>query len=46
MEIKSDLNKYYFGLKYGRPARNFDELFMFYIESGGAKNFRERNKDE
>ena len=46
MEVKSELNRYYFFLRYGRPARNFDELFMFYVESGGAKNFREKHKDE
>ena len=45
LEIRSDTNKYYYWLKHGKEAKSFDELFMFYNDSGGAKNFRETHTD-
>ena len=36
-------NRYYFYLKYGRPAENNNELLLHYILEGGAVGFRQRN---
>lgn len=45
-EALGSVNRYYFHLFYGRDAINDDELFMYYVENGGAKSFREKHKKE
>ena len=35
-------NRLYFYERFGRNARNDDELVEFYESQGGARNFRER----
>jgi hypothetical protein len=42
-EALSDVNRYYFFLKYGRPAKNDQELILYYIEFGGARDFRKEH---
>ena len=44
-EALSDINRYYFYLKYGRPAINDQELILYYIEYGGAKDFKENHSN-
>jgi hypothetical protein len=38
-EARGPKNRYYFGLKHGREAKDDRELLAYYIENGGAKNF-------
>jgi hypothetical protein len=45
-EANSPINRYFFWLKNKREPSDLDELLMFYIESGGAKNFAEKHKHE
>lgn len=45
-ESQSDVNRYFFWLKHKREPKDQDELMMFYIESGGAKNFADKHKGE
>lgn len=44
-ESLSELNRYYFGLAHGRPARDDEELLAYYVESGGARDFRLREEE-
>ena len=41
-ESLSDLNRYFFHERYGRDSSNNNELINYYIESGGARTFAER----
>lgn len=43
-EALSDLNRYYYFLKYGKPAECDADLIIYYINNGGASGFRERNQ--
>jgi len=44
-ESKSSVNRYYFWIKYQRQPISDEELMLFYIESGGARDYAERNKN-
>jgi hypothetical protein len=44
-ESESNLNRYYFWLKYQRDPKH-GELLQFYIEHGGAKHYADIHKDE
>ena len=44
-ESKSSLNRYYFWIRFKRQPLNDGELMLFYIESGGARDYAERNKN-
>ena len=43
-EALSEVNRYYYWLRYGKPAESDATLIIFYIENGGASGFRERNQ--
>lgn len=43
-EALSDTNRYYFHEKYNREPFDDNELLMYYIEAGGAKNFAQRKE--
>ena len=43
-EALSQLNRYYFWKTYNREPLNNQELILFYISSGGAKDYAERHK--
>ncbi len=38
-QAKSELNRYYFHLRYGREPIDDAELIMHYIDEGGSKDF-------
>lgn len=42
-EALSDINRYFFFLKYGRNGTDA-ELILYYIENGGAKDFKKNNQ--
>lgn len=44
-EALSDTNRYYFWLKYGRNGTD-TELILYYIEFGGAKDFKQSHQGE
>ena len=46
LEALGNVNRWYFQQKYGREAQNDEELVVYYIQSGGAKAFAERNEAE
>ncbi len=41
-ESQSDLNRYYFFLKYGRLPIDNSELLLYYIEAGGSADFAKK----
>lgn len=41
-EATGEVNRYYFGLAHGREARSDEELLIYYVENGGASDFRRR----
>lgn len=45
-EALSSSNRYFFWLKYQRKPLDDSELVLFYIEQGGAKNFRQNHRKE
>jgi len=44
-ESKSSVNRYYFWIRFKRQTLNDEELMLFYIESGGARDYAKRNKN-
>lgn len=44
-EALGEVNRYYFWVVNKRDPKNDTELILFYIENGGAKDFRERQRD-
>ena len=42
-EALSDVNRYYFWLRYNRQPKNDSELILYYIEGGGASDYAKRN---
>lgn len=45
-ESKSELNRYYFWLKYQRQPKSDEELLLFYIENGGARDWNRNHNEE
>jgi hypothetical protein len=45
-ESKSPVNFYFFWLKYQRSPKDTDEALMFYVESGGARDFAQKHRKE
>lgn len=45
-EAIGSVNRYFFWLQYQRDPFDDNELLLFYVEQGGAKNFADNHKQE
>jgi len=45
-ESRSSINRYFFWLKNHREPVDDEELLLFYVENGGARDFANKHKGE